>query len=1311
MAYINQEDKNIYYIKSIYDLSEQQLEYYKEKLEDSERFFKFYYIYCQNKHILNFHFIVSEEQFQTLYKYEKYLQYYENNYEQGQYINNGVYGVVYKAIDKKNNDRNVAIKITNIQSENQIKYMIDEFSIIQNKNEGLLKYYDCFYTVDKQLKQTIYIVMELMDGDLKQLFGVKVWQQIKLQESEYLNFFYQITQSLKFLKDQAPEYNRWDGDTDKIDLEKCDVYSLGVTFMEILYAPNKLTMEILQEIKQQKNAIQQLKLSQNKNLIDLILQMLDNDYNKRPTFLQVLNKIVEVQKQNEQEIDQNQKVDIELENLKKFKKTQEEMDKQYLCMDKNEKNQQEQVYILYKDKMTKNIVYIKKQKEKDINLLKQTIENIQNSFDENLVDIFFIQKQEQFSEFDIVTVISINSYVQLYKHEKSQNNLFQKYELVKKTSRDGYGHVYQVREKKSKKKFQIKKIDFRNIQELENYLNKEFKIYEIQSKCQHIINYKEIFFISPNRYLLNYEVNIVMEDMDGDIYSMIQTQKIKDQEQIDYFIQINKGLTFLLENNLIHKDVKPSNIVYKTGQEGKTLKLIDFETLMESTDYNLLLDIPPNNELCTLRYMPPKENFLIQNKVIFEKFDVFSLGVIFSEIVMAPNIIRKYQFTQKNYFQENLAPKIKDQAVLQLVQKMLSSNTNDWPTLKDINQQLLKIDEKYKNTKNIQKKNVYQYTYPKQFYNDFVEQNSNQQTPLSAEDFRKIKELQIQLGWKDTPSSYGYNYEDGIYHTEKILEILIKNENLINVENFSFVFGRIYPNEQVISEIYSKTIIKRLTEWDQCKKFKKLQISVPESEKNSLEGPDANFQQLCSAKNLEQLKCLDVMFLLYQGKKKYQPQLHLFSKKIRDHYHSQFQISRQGQNEQQHNEQERILQDLDFYLYNLEELKINQSNQPSQCQQFVHLSEQFDLINYCMPKLKRLIIFPAKNFIILPIQLKKFTENLKKSSLIKKLEYISLKLPECLADSEFVDLAKFLAENGENLSAIDFIIENSLLTSQNAVRIFDFLCSKPLKKLAISYSYNKKLKGLEHEKFGQILTDNIIDKQYLKQENVQQKFQLQTNKEVYFHELIEDLSINFSDKNDDQNIYFFKNLTQPNKFSSLQNLNISSYSNNLSCEKFLQIIDLITDPSCFQNLKKLVFGIAGKQINAKSQFLGCKKLVNCPKFSNLKELQLIYDKSYMESENYCVKIAEEIAKSKVLKNLRNLSLNFLNNSLDTQQCKNIAKILSESNKENQLQLEEITLSFWKNKIMVEKFIELNKEIRGYLYSKKLKVVNLSFGVA
>ncbi|KRX09427.1 hypothetical protein PPERSA_04733 [Pseudocohnilembus persalinus] len=630
------------------------------------------------------------------------------------------------------------------------------------------------------------------------------------------------------------------------------------------------------------------------------------------------------------------------------------------------------------------------------------------------------------------------------------------------------------------------------------------------------------------------------------------------------------------------------------------------------------------------------------------------------------------------------------------------------------NQQQNNTDSVTHNGSNQNEKQIYQYTYPKQFYNDFVEQNSNQQTPLSAEDFRKIKELQIQLGWKDTPSSYGYNYEDGIYHTEKILEILIKNENLINVENFSFVFGRIYPNEQVISEIYSKTIIKRLTEWDQCKKFKKLQISVPESEKNSLEGPDANFQQLCSAKNLEQLKCLDVIFLLYQGKEEYQPQLHLFSKKIRDHYQAQFQISRQGQNEQQHNEQERIriLQGLDFYLYNLEELQINFANQPPQCKQFDHLSEQFDLISYCMPKLKKLTINSAKNYLVYNSQIKKFTENLKKSSLIKQLECLQIQLPESKADDEFAALAQVIAEYGVNLTSIDFLLFRNSVSSSNLIKIFDCLSSKPLKKLAICFCYNKKIDGSELVKLGQMLTNKAIDEKYLQNENLLKKFQIQPEKKVFFHELIEDLTIKFSDNDDDQNFRFIQNLTQPNKFERLQKLSLYSYSDVLSRKKFLEIVDLITDPQCFQNLKSFQFALAGLKITHRDQYQSCQKFANCQKFSNLEELKLSYENSFMENDDYCAKIAEEISNSTVLKNLKQLYLDFQKNTLLIPHCKKIASVLGKDNRRNQLsQLEEITLGFWKNKLDQKKFIDLNNVLRRQLISEKLRIANLSFGIA
>ncbi|KRX03127.1 Protein kinase-like domain [Pseudocohnilembus persalinus] len=700
--YLNIDDSCIYYVKQWNGLSKTQTYELKDTLDN----YKYddeilnYDIQGQNDGTYNFRILITEEQFLYKYQYEKDEQYYLENYEQKEFINSGRFGRVYKAIDLRNNNRKVAVKITKVNQEIQFKYMVDEITIKEKQIQCLLQYYDCFFVVDKNLQQTIYMVTELMNGDLTQLIGQQVWEQMKFFQNEYLNIFYQITQSLIKLKDcktyhrdikpenvfykinvdklqikigdfssikikketkfssisddigspfyMAPEYSAYqiENDENKLDLEKCDVYSLGVTFIEILYAPNKLTTKIFKKKKENEKSLNDFRQSiQNDTLFDFIMEMVDDNNINRPTYEQVM------------------------------------------CLEQDNKNNIEktQLYIKYKDLDTNNTVYIKLQIEKDIESLKFTLKSIQNIFDMQnnqqgslkILDFFYIQKSDLISEFHIYTVIGEISYQQLYKYEQNLSYLHQNYEFIQKTSRGGQGYVYLVFDKKTKKKYQIKKSDQIEVKNLVKYLEKEFKIQKIQSQSEQIINYKEIFFMGPNKYLSTYEVNIVMEYMEGDIFNLLQIESLEQEEQI----------------NLIHKDVKPSNIVYKTEQEKKTLKIIDFETLMESEDQQMLLDIPPINEIYTSRYMPPKNNFLEQNKVTFEKYDVFSLGITFSEILMAPNIIQKYQFVQHHYFYEQIAPNIDDYDLKQLLGKMLNYNTNEWPSIKEIWQKVLQIQQ------------------------------------------------------------------------------------------------------------------------------------------------------------------------------------------------------------------------------------------------------------------------------------------------------------------------------------------------------------------------------------------------------------------------------------------------------------------------------------------------------------------------------------------------------------------------------------------------------------------------------------------
>lgn len=59
-----------------------------------------------------------------------------------------------------------------------------------------------------------------------------------------------------------------------------------------------------------------------------------------------------------------------------------------------------------------------------------------------------------------------------------------------------------------------------------------------------------------------------------------------------------------------------------------------------------------------------------------------------------------------------------------------------------------------------------------------------------------------------------------------------------------------------------------------------------------------------------------------------------------------------------------------------------------------------------------------------------------------------------------------------------------------------------------------------------------------------------------------------------------------------------------------------------------------------------------------------YENSFMENDDYCNKIAEEISNSTVLKNLKHLYLDFELNTLLIPHCKKIASTLGKDNRRN-----------------------------------------------
>ncbi|WP_442949291.1 serine/threonine protein kinase [Nostoc sp.] len=123
---------------------------------------------------------------------------------------------------------------------------------------------------------------------------------------------------------------------------------------------------------------------------------------------------------------------------------------------------------------------------------------------------------------------------------------------------------------------------------------------------------------------------IVLENFDGTSLSkLIQVEKIELLDFLNIGIQITQALGELHQNYIIHKDIKPQNII--VNLETHQVKIIDFSIS------SLLFQEKPklsNPDLLegTLAYMSPQQTGRM-NRTVDYRTDFYSLGVTFYEML------------------------------------------------------------------------------------------------------------------------------------------------------------------------------------------------------------------------------------------------------------------------------------------------------------------------------------------------------------------------------------------------------------------------------------------------------------------------------------------------------------------------------------------------------------------------------------------------------------------------------------------------------------------------------------------------------
>lgn len=193
------------------------------------------------------------------------------------------------------------------------------------------------------------------------------------------------------------------------------------------------------------------------------------------------------------------------------------------------------------------------------------------------------------------------------------------FKVLKFLGKGSYGSVYKVKRISDEKIYAVKETDVKGMSQAE----REEAVNEIRLlasvKHPNIVEYNEAF-LDGNRLC------IVMEyASEGDFSGVIKKQQaqrrpFEEQEIWNYFIQIARGIGALHDMKVLHRDIKPGNIMVA---DGKRLTIGDLGIA------KLLKSSMAKTQIGTPHYMPPE---VWKSRPYAFPSDVWALGCILYEM-------------------------------------------------------------------------------------------------------------------------------------------------------------------------------------------------------------------------------------------------------------------------------------------------------------------------------------------------------------------------------------------------------------------------------------------------------------------------------------------------------------------------------------------------------------------------------------------------------------------------------------------------------------------------------------------------------
>ena len=285
----------------------------------------------------------------------------------------------------------------------------------------------------------------------------------------------------------------------------------------------------------------------------------------------------------------------------------------------NKNGERKKFYIIL---LSRDIFYFKTNK---IDKLKG-IHNLSNSFILDYIEEFRYQGKDMYyftllygekpREYYTKTKEEAELWIKKFKEAMKYRNIYDHYTFLDHLGNGSYGNVVLGRDEKTKELAAIKIIDKANkSQKLLEYIKTEV---EIMKFCKHdnIIKFIDYFENAD-------QIFIVQEYLKGgDLYTYhLDHFKNPSEDKLKYIMkQIGNGIKYLHEYGIIHRDIKPQNIMLADESKLPKIKIVDF-----GLSKVVGLNEKASEFLGTINFSAPE----VVRKIGYNnKIDIWSLGIL-----------------------------------------------------------------------------------------------------------------------------------------------------------------------------------------------------------------------------------------------------------------------------------------------------------------------------------------------------------------------------------------------------------------------------------------------------------------------------------------------------------------------------------------------------------------------------------------------------------------------------------------------------------------------------------------------------------